>query len=820
MTKLNLLFFIFSSFYTFGQLAPGNKNLKTLNLTGQVLDSASSVPLEFVSVALIKKEDLTIIAGGVTDSMGNFKIGPFSSNDCILRLTFIGYAVKKIDLGVLTDDQKVINLGRISLKLLESVQELGEVKAQGQLEALKVGIEKRAYNVGEDINNAGGNAGDVLNNVPSIEVDQEGNISLRGDANVLILIDGRPSTLAGSLQTLLRTIPASNIERVEVVTNPSAKYDPDGTSGIINIVLKKNKLRGINGELSGTAATGNIYQGSAGLSVRSNKLNVFGNYGLNYNENKRNFNSTTTIVGLNQTAITLTQARPGDGLTESQTGRFGFDYALKPNQNIGASASINDSREFSIGMLTNELKDESGQILRRWNRRTSDPTSNFSKDVSMFYNWKFKEDKGELATDFRFSNSMDNKFGNYLERSEITNDEEDLSGFLNQHFENIEKNDVFSGQLDFTRVIAAKGIRIEAGVKQIIRNQAVMSQSESYDNTSNTWQSDTLANFDYKYEERILSNYLIIGQAVGKFKYQIGVRPEYSEQNPNLVSKNLAINNSYFNLFPSAHLRYNKRKGSEWGLSYSRRINRAKSNQLNPFTDYTDPNNLRMGNPNLQPEFINSFDLSYLIEDKKWTFSSSAFYRRTTEVIQRFKEFYPNNTSSVSFQNIDMSNSYGLEFIINYRPSRNFRNNLAINTDRIEYFDKSGLSTFTNSGYNFSIKYSGSYEFWKKTASVQINVRYNAPRITFQGTVLPRSAVDVSAQKKWYDGNLILGLRISDVFNTQEFRFDLAQNNTRQIGAFKMQTQRVYLTLTYRFGKYEMTKKNPGGDGNSQGFDF
>jgi outer membrane receptor protein involved in Fe transport len=395
----------------------------------------------------------------------------------------------------------------------------------------------------------------------------------------------------------------------------------------------------------------------------------------------------------------------------------------------------------------------------------------------------------------------------------------DYSGFLHQKLANNEQNQVITGQIDYSKVLSKKAIRIEIGAKQIVRNQNNLSYSERLNNNTNEWNPDTLANFKYEYHEKITSTYFIFGQALGKFKYQVGVRPEYAEQNPVLESKNISINNSYLNVFPSAHVRYNQTIEKEWGLSYSRRINRASSGQLNPFSDYSDPNNLRTGNPYLQPEYINSLDLSFLMDKKKWTFSGSAFYRVTTGVIQRFKVFYPNNTSAVTYLNIDQSNSFGTEFILNYKPTKYFKNNISVNTDRIVYIDRTGESTFKNSGYNFALKYSGSVDFWKKTASLQMNIRYNSPRVTVQGTVLPRAAVDLSAQKKWKDDKFTLGARVSDVFNTQGFQYDLSQNGNRQTGTYKWLTRRAYLTVTYRFGKYEMSKKNVGAEGGG-GFDF
>ena len=298
------------------------------------------------------------------------------------------------------------------------------------------------------------------------------------------------------------------------------------------------------------------------------------------------------------------------------------------------------------------------------------------------------------------------------------------------------------------------------------------------------------------------------------------MRGEYAQQIPYLIDEDKKIVNDYFNLFPSGHLRYDLNKKREISLSYSRRINRASSGELNPFTDYSDPLNLRLGNPYLSPEFINSFDFGYSIEKDKFVFTSSLFYRYSTDVIQRIKVFYEDNVTATTYGNIDQSQSYGFEAVINYKPVKWWRNTLSINGDRIEYFNANGNGTFNNSGYNLGLKYSGTFDFWKRTASFQVNVRYNTPRITAQGKVLPRAAVDISSDKRFND-HWSIGMRLSDVFNTQGFSYDFEQEYIRQTGDFKWLTRRFYLTVTYKFGKLELSKKESrSASAGEGGFDF
>jgi outer membrane receptor protein involved in Fe transport len=342
----------------------------------------------------------------------------------------------------------------------------------------------------------------------------------------------------------------------------------------------------------------------------------------------------------------------------------------------------------------------------------------------------------------------------------------------------------------------------------------VNTYSETYDYSTISYFEDTLANFLYRYNEKIFSAYAIFGQQLNKFKYQGGVRLEKAYQIPNLVSDSIEIVNDYFNFFPSAHLKYALTPKSEIGLSYSRRITRASSGDLNPFTAYSDPFNLRRGNPYLQPEFINSYDLAYSSEGAKLNFSAAIFYRHTVNAISRIKVFYDDNSSAVTFANVGQSHSYGTELIASYKPTKWWRNTLSTNINYIQYQTSNAL--WNRNGFNWNVKYIGSVDFWKKTATLQLNVNYIAPRITVQGIAQRRGSVELSFDKKLMDGKWTLGARVSDIFNRQGFFMEVNQLNIYQVTEFKWLTRRVYLTVAYKFGKLEMGNKSkvPGSEGN------
>lgn len=808
MTRFYLIsIFILGSFGIFSQEDRSNES-KIGVLTGTFVDSANQKPIEFVQVRLLKTTDSTFVTGIYSDTNGGFYLDKIPLDQYIAKISFLGYKTIYSNLSFSQANFK-INLGKITL-VSDLAINLEAVDIVGKLDVLKAGIDKKIFNVSEDISTRGGTASEVLEKVPSVGVDQDGNISLRGDGNVTILIDGRPSSFSGGNgKSLLDAIPASSIERIEVVTNPSAKYSPDGTSGIINIVLKKNKLRGSNGLFSASGATGNLFNGSASYSYRNSKLNIYINYTNRYSEGYRNNNGTLNRIFPNDSTTELDQDRTGFDLNAGHTIRLGSDFYLTSNQTLGISFTGNSGVRNRSGDLMNYLYDGNSDLVNQWRRTSYDPSAQLNMDINLNYKIDFKENGGTLTGDLTQSIGSDEISGEYDESYYNLDGTVSSQNHLLQKLANSEKNNINTAQLDYVRTYEKISARFETGVKSIVRNLGVSTRSSTYNYSSTQFESDTLANFEYQYNEQIYGAYGIFGQQIGKFKYQGGLRLEQAFQVPYLVSTGEKFTNNYFNPYPSAHIKYNHKKNTEWSLSYSRRINRASSSDMNPFTSYSDPFNLRKGNPDLKPELINSFDLGYSIEKQKLTLTTSMYYRQTSDVIQRAKVFYDNNTSAVTYINIDQSQSVGLEVIAIYKPFKWWKNTISFNGSGIKYTDNTEGFDYNNSGFTWGCKYIGVVDFWKKTMTVQLNVNYIAPNITAQGTAQRRGAIDVSTEKSLKGGKWSIGMKVTDIFNRQGFSFRVEQPSIVQTSEFKWLTRRYYLTITYKFGKLEMSNKKP-----------
>jgi outer membrane receptor protein involved in Fe transport len=781
-------------------------------LLGKVVDDVSSNPIEYASVRVLKAKDSSVLVGAYSDASGKFQFENLPYCKYLLKISRTGFQTLYTPILSLSSTSKLYNCAVLRLKI--DAKSLNQINLSTNMDVLKAGIDKKIYNVAEDLSVKGGTANDILTRLPSVELDQEGKISLRGEGTVTILIDGRPSSISGGNgKTLLDALPAGSIERVEIVTNPSAKYDPDGNSGIINIVLKKNKLKGFNGAISSNLGSGNIRNGNIAesnlsLSYRNGAVNVYGIYSYRYLDGFRNNYSNINQLNADGSRFILDQDRMGSDLNAGHTFRTGADFNLKDRQTLGFSATGSIGVRDRTGDLWNSVYDTLNNRTDLWQRTSFDPSQQQNIDVNTNYRYDFKNDKGNFVFDATQSFGKEGIQGYYQENYFEPDSIPSLGkNSLKQQLDNKEKNNITTFQADLTLLFPKLSARMETGVKAILRDQEVNTNSETFDYLLNAYAQDTLANFLYQYKERVFSAYGVFGQQLGKFKYQGGLRFEQANQLPNLVSQGINVNNPpYFNVFPSVHLRYEIVPKSELSLSYSKRITRPSSADMNPFTNYSDPFNLRVGNPYLQPEYTDSYDMNYTHERKIYNISSSLYYRNSKGVISRVKEYYENNTSAVTFMNIAETHSLGSDVMLNLKPTPWWRSSISWNGNYIWYLTNQE-SLPNRQGYFHNFKFNSSIEFWKKTASLQVSVTYNGKRVTVQGIAQRQGPTDIAFEKRLANGKWSLGARVSDVFNVQGFYFKVDRPTVEQTSTFKWLTRRYYFSVSYKFGKLEISNK-------------
>lgn len=816
MKKISLLFFLFISQITFTQEG---------SITGKVIDKSTNRPVEYATIKLLKQADSTVLTGMYSLPDGRFELDKVPFGSYLLRIIYAENGIDTLISNIKVNSKNsFVNLGAIALQNTQAINKtLDEVKVVGKQDLLKNGIDKKIYNVGEDLSSRGGTANDVLSKLPSVDLDQDGNVTLRGEGKVTLLIDGRPSSLTtgGTGKTLLDALPAGSIERIEIVNNPSAKYDPDGTSGIINIVLKKNKLKGVNGIITTTAATGfipngKVGDGNASLSYRNSFVNTYASYAARYLEGYRNnYSDIYKFSGANLINL-LDQNRVGTDQNFGHTFRAGIDLNLPRRQLIGFSATGALGERNRTGSQWNRLINSTGSTDSLWKRGSLDPSQQKNLDLNANYKYDFKNDRGGITADFTQSFGEEKTQGFYYQEQYNNDSSVVLRKPLEQRLNNVERNDVFTGQSDLIYTFPKINGRIETGIKAIIRNQHVSTFSETKDTTNNLYEADTLANFQYQYDESIYSWYSSFGQQFNKFNYQVGLRLEQAYQIPNLISESNRIENTYFNWFPSVHIKYLITEKQEFSLSYSKRITRATAADLNPFTNFSDPFNLRTGNPYLNPEYIDSYDLGYALKSDKSSLTTSLYYRNSNGMIMRIREF-GNNYAKTTFTNIDRAQTVGAEVVWVYKPIKQFRNTFSSNISYIKYTDDHVNANWNVGGFVYGAKYAGAFEFWNRTATLQLNVNYNGPRVSVQGLFQRRGPVDISGEKSFKNGKCTVGFKVTDIFNRQGFIGVLDQPLVDQNFEYKWETRRIYLTFSYKFGKLEISNKKPmpsqeGGD--------
>lgn len=784
-------------------------------ISGTVKDSATGKPIIFATVSLFNEKN-KLITGSATKTNGKFLIENVPAGKYMARVEFMGYAKKEIK-GILMSpksDELVKQLGVITLS--SATKTIGSTTIVKKKSVFVNEIDKKVFNADQSITSTGGTAIDLIENVPSIEVDQDGNISLRGNTNVIILIDGRPSGLTGAgRQAFLESIPASSIEKIEIITNPSAKYDPDGMSGIINIVLKKNKIKGTSGMVSSSVGTGGSYNISSRFGYRNSKFNVYGNYSLNINESWSKGGYDRSIFG--DSTEYLSQISDRNRYRLSNLIKVGFDYYIDKFNTIYISANKGfGSRDNDQQVLYNNT-DAFFQPQFSSRRNTDGTGDNLSTDISIGYVKKFNKKNHVLNLDLYYTNSdRENESEINQMDQNVFNDLFELDPTF-QNTTSIDKSNNYILQLDYTKPLL-KDVKLETGYKLILRNINNSFFSESHDSGTTIFSPDTFLNNQFDYLEEIHAVYGILGKQVSKLGLQAGLRVEQAFTTSTLVDgESDPFENDYLSLFPSAHIKYELTEAKELMLSYGRRINRPRTRSLNPFANQTDPLKLFRGNPYLKPEYINSYELGYSYYNKKFSLTTTVYYRQIVNMMSRLKLFdSATGISVVTYDNFNKGSSYGLEVIANVNPTKWWRMTLSTNTSASKFSTNNLATGFDNSSTRFSSRLMSTWTHRKKH-SLQLSGFYRAPFDIPQGVIKAMYGTDIAYKLRFMKGKASLGIRVSDVFNTREFRYVTEDAFLKDDGLSKWQSRRAFISFTYNFGTQQRNMRRKQSRGNGGG---
>ena len=759
---------------------------------GTVVVEPAKKPLEFVNVIVVKIPDSTLVTGTTTDEKGKFSIVNVPPGTFILKFTLLGYEEKQSSKFTLTENQKDFNAGTISLR--ETAVSLGEVTVTAQKSTINTAIDRKIYNVQQDVMSKSGSVSDLLQNVPSVQVDVDGNVSLRGSADVQILLNGKPSPLlGGNTADALQQIPANAVERIEVITNPSARFTPEGTAGIINIVLKKDAALGMNGSV--TANVGNDWRSNFSTSDNYSLggLNVFGSYSIRQDDrngigtlSRRQVDSTGTSNFFNENGTSANRPL-------SQFATFGAENHFNESEYAGVSGNYRYRSYTSHDVTTETHLDSTLSVIDDYDRARTDFDETGSAGYAAFYEHDFDGEDHTLRAEFsgnRLFDQEDNHFTNTYRTPEGELERDNT--LIQEH----DRRELLT--LEYHHVLADHST-LDAGYEGRFDDDEFNFYASTFDTLSQAFLEDTAETNFFTYREQIHALYVTYGSTFGRLSALAGLRGERALITSDLVTTGTVVPNDYSKLYPTLHLAYKLGEFDELQLNYSLRANRPRGEDMNPFPEYRDPRNVYAGNPGLKPEFIHSVELGYQIQEEKISILPSVFYRDRHNKFTSLTEALNDSTVLMTRANLSSDRSGGVELVVSgslwdivtiNSSTDAFREE--IDATNLGYGEKKSTTTLSgNLNLNFALA---------KGSTLQVNSWYRSRQLTPQGENQPMYVVNFGFHQNLIGEQLTLTATVWDAFKTLTRKTEMDTPSLTQT-TFSARDSRVfYLGLTYHFG--------------------
>lgn len=801
-------------------------------IKGVVVDNETDGPLEYATISLFNSQDSTLVTGVITDMQGAFSLQTKPGKYYIV-VQFMGYQSKTINVDV-KNAREVVSLGKIIMYTDSAL--LDEIEVVAEKSTMTMALDKRVFNVGKDVSSTAGNAIEVLDNIPSVNVDVDGNVSLRGDSGVQILVDGKVSGLAGvSTQDALRSLQADMIERIEVVTNPSVRYDAEGTAGIINIVLKKDKRKGFNASVD---VRGGFpvqwgekffkkefpFQSGIGASLnyRFKKFNVFANYNFNYRDDISdgyskteyfNDNGYDPILGNHYDATQITeQFTYRNRHNHGHNLRGGFDYYFTDNDIITFSAMMRRSDGHNTPSVTYH-DNFPFEGLKQFSKRTEDwfnsrPMNEFTLSYDKFFGTK----ENSLKASVRYFTSDDTENSEIVDSDFLT--EEDLLNNVplssiaqSTMASELQKN--LQATVDFVYHYGLSVVELGGKYTNRMINNITEVKEEGEILT------DYTHNFDYN--QQVAALYGSYGREFGRFSGQIGLRSEFTLIDTYLKDTEEKNNQRYLNVFPTGHLNYSLTEVDQVQASYARRIRRPWYGQMAPFSSFNDDRNIRTGNPTLRPIFTDSYEISYLRFWERGNINFTTYYRHSTDVIRQFTTVV-GDVSISRPENFGISDDYGVELVGSLDIFKWWNINGSINFFKSNTVGDWNGRHYVTDSYNTFARFVSKFRM-KDICDIQITGRYMGPREEPLGYRKANYWCDFAASRDVFNKQGTISLNIRDVFGSRQHGGESWGDNFWQYSESSWSTTSVTLNFNYRINQQQNKKRMPGGNGGGESFE-
>ena len=800
-SKYALLFFslLCLPFFINGQSA------STAEVSGQLMESSESYAIEFANISFLNPVDSSLVSGVSTGLDGEFS-ARIQPGEYLMRATFIGYETvwKTI----------VVNEGRNDLGIVhmhESAEVLSEVSVEAAALMFRTEIDKRVYDVENTITASGGSAVQLLETLPSIQIDDEGQINLRGSSNILIYINGQPTNLsADDTESILEQFPADAIKSVEVITNPSARFDAEGVGGIINLILNESDLRGLNGQVNVSVGTGNKYTAGLNLNYRANGFNFA--LGYNYQNNERWQESETLRESFRgNISPFLDQDFYTVNWLESHLVRPSIEYAFNEGSRLQINSSINyrerdRERTYNIRSLNTDMSLDSSYV-----RLLEEDQSRLNWDIGATFSTGLGTEDQNLSIQLRYSDSDQDRIEYFDQEFRNADDEIVLEKRELQTYERPLNDQMYLFQVDYKRPLGM--FNFEAGWKSTLNSQFREQIFEEFDFGDNKWENNPVISNSFEFDEEIHAAYAILGGQTGKWGYQGGLRAEYTRTESFQPKIDSVHTNNYFDLFPSFFVTYEPAPNTVFQASYSRRISRPNMWRLMPFINAQDLLNLRLGNPYLDPQYTDNYELSF---DKMWEdffLTASLFHRDARNTFTRVYQLFEDRSSVVNWQNADTRKSTGIEVVKQWFPERNTDLSLTSSLFYSEVIGQDDGERYSNSRMSWTLNMMLNTRV-RDWFNLQLTGNYRGPIVLPQGSIDPRYSMNIGVRRDFFDRNATVSLSLTDVFNTMRFKLNTESPDFKQSREFNRESRVLTLSLTYRFRGYQDRSDRRQGDMN------
>jgi len=779
-----------------------NETKNGYSITGNVFNEETKAPIEYSNIVLLNYSDNKLVTGTITNKDGGFILKGIKPGKYNLNVQYVGYTTKKIKNILLSTSRTNLDLGKIYLK--PSAINMKNVVVEGKRSPISYDLDKKVIDVSQMATAMSGTAADVLQNVPSVSVDINGNVSLRGSTNFQVLINGHPSVM--DAQDALQQIPASSIKTIELITNPSAKYDASGTAGIINIVLKKNTNMGLSGLVDIMGGLRNKYGGNVIFQYKT----PFINYNLGLDFNHRSFPGTRTenkqfIISGNTSYLNsngdMTWGRTVSGI------KGGLDFNLSGNDilSIGGRYGV---RSFLRNSTLNYDQWYSNlpnnfYYLDNTNHNHSGTFYDFNSN----YQHKFGDDGNQLTANLSFRHRNNNEAS--ASYSTITTGQ--INGTKTTE---LGPGSELRGNLDYVLPIN-KNEKFSAGTEYFSRIRQDINKLYFFDSTSNTYIYQLPFSHTNDFNRTRFAAYSIFSNKWDSLGVQLGARTEYTYQLVKLAENGQQFSLSRWDFFPSIHASYNFAGGTQIMAGYSRRIERPDGGDLEPFYTWFDATDVRIGNPNLQPEFIDSYDIGYQTFFGKISFSNDFYYRFTHNKMEDINSVYAENVTLHSSANVGTDYSLGAEISVLFNPVKIWQFNLM--GDVYDYKIQGNLfnQSFANESFDWNIKLSNDFTITPST-ELQLNTRYHSPSVTAQGKWKGYFITDLAVKQNLMSKDLSLILQVRDLLHTGGWEFYSQGTDFYNYTHFVRESPQVMLDLKYNFNNYkEKDQSNGNGQDNN-----